>query len=181
MTTLDPRGGFLTALAAAREEGLKEFRGLLGENARDNLDAMVERRRVQHAHTGSDGTAFGLVGAVNQPRDASLHQRSCTHGARFDRHVDRRAQESVIAGPSGGLPQGDHFSVSRGIAIRDGAIARGCKNLIFHHDERANRHFSAKCGSLGLNDGQVHEFQVGHGCGGAWPEAGIRYSTIMTS
>ncbi len=65
------------------------------------------------------------------------------------------------------------------IAIGDGAITSGGNNPAIHHNHGPDGHFAAQRGGLRLRDGQMHVFEIVHGC--VAEEAGITYSTSMTS
>ena len=165
--------------AAGGEKRLQQLHGLPGQNPRSNFDAMIQGRSVEHLQARANGAALGIVGAVNQPRDARLHQRARAHGAGFDGHVQRGAVEAMISGLQGGFAQGHHFGVRRGIAIGNGAIAGRRDNPVLDHDQRADRHFAAQGRGSRLIQRQMHVFGVGHVCGVC--VGGIRYSTSMTS
>src|SRR5579859_2587212 len=61
-----------SALSARREEGLKDGGALRDEDAGRHLHLMIEARIGEDLEAGADSTALGVVGAVNQSRNAGL-------------------------------------------------------------------------------------------------------------
>src|SRR5258707_6122943 len=140
---------------------------------------MIERGCVEDLHTRANRATLRFVCAINQAGNACLNQRARAHGAWLDRHIDRCADESMIAGLTRGLAQSDDFRMRGRVTIGDGAIARGGENAFFQHNQGPHWYLPAERGRLRLNDCHMHVFKIDHGC--RCVEAGIKDSTSITS
>jgi hypothetical protein len=64
-----------------------------------------------------------IVGAIDDPLQARVNHSPRTHCTRFQRDVHLAFGQAMVAESTGSCPQGNHFRMSRGIAIRQVAIA----------------------------------------------------------
>ena len=72
------------SLAAVSEKGLQEFRATAREDASADFHAVIELRVVYHLQNRMYGAGLGIVCAVDQALDASVHQSAGAHRARLD-------------------------------------------------------------------------------------------------
>jgi len=128
---------------ASREKGLQQGSALSGENARSNFDLVIQRAAREHFETRTNRPAFGIIRAINDPRNARLNDSARTHAARFQRDVECRASHAVISQRLRRFADHDDFGVSRRIAVANGAIPRARENFSFMNDESANGNLSS--------------------------------------
>jgi len=82
--------------AAGAEKIAQKLPGfVLGANAVDN-GAMMTRRLGEKARTMLHGAAFRIGRRINEPVDARETDRSGTHGAGFEGHIQLGAHEPLI-------------------------------------------------------------------------------------
>ena len=148
-------------LAAFGEEGLEDSRAVGREDARRDFHLMVEAQVGEDFETGADGTALGIVGAVDEARDTRLDDGASAHAARLDGDVERRIGEAIIGEKASGFAKCDDFGVSGGVAIADGAIASTSENLAVMDEHGADGDFAC-CGCRArFSECFLHELNVG--------------------
>ena len=113
---------------------------------------------------GANGTAFWVIGPVDEARHTGLDDGACTHAARLDGDVERSISKTIVAEKAGGLAKDNHFRVGRGIIIANCAVARSSENLAVMNEHRADRNFAAcGCGTR-FTQGLLHELDVNFHC-----------------
>src|SRR6185437_9477794 len=133
-----------SALPPGGEECLQQRGGFIGANACRDFDAVVDSRMLEDGEARVHRASLGIVGAVNEPRDARLQNRARTHRARLDCHVKSGPQQAMIPNRRSGGAQRNHFRMRRGIAIRDRAVG-GARNDAFPEpDNAADRHLPSR-------------------------------------
>ena len=75
------RCGESNCLAAFGEKRLDYGGAISGQDASGDINLVVEARVGEDFEAGVDGAAFGVVGAVNKARDASLDDGTRAHAA----------------------------------------------------------------------------------------------------
>ncbi len=121
---------------------------------------MVESRVGKHFKAGADGSAFGIVGAIDEARDARLDDCACTHAARLDGDVERGIGKTVVGQEAGGLAQNDNLCVSCWVVVADGAVAGTGEDLAIVDEHGADRDFAGyRCGAR-FGQGFLHELDV---------------------
>jgi len=103
---------------------------------------MVEARTGKDFEAGADGAALGVVGAVDEARDAGLNDRAGAHAAGLDGDVEPRVREAIIAEEAGGFTKDDDFSVRGWIVVADGSIAGTRENLSIVNQDGSDGHFA---------------------------------------
>src|SRR5450755_982351 len=83
--------------AQAREEAAQEGRALGGQQARNDLDAMVEAFVVEQGVECADGAGLRIVAAEVEPADARVDERARAHGTRLHRDVEVGVGEAPAA------------------------------------------------------------------------------------
>lgn len=159
-------------LAAGGEEVTEQQRSGVSEDAAGDFDAVVQGVVIEDGELGSDGAAFGIVGAVDEALDAGLDDGAGAHGAGFDGDVQRCAEQAVIAEAERRFAKRNDFCVGSRVGIRNGAIAGPGKDVAARDHNRANWDFAA-CGSVaglverGLHEGDVRWWRLSH-VGSEW-------------
>ena len=114
--------------------------------------------------TGAEGATLGIVGAVDESRDASLNDRTGAHGAGLERDVKSGVGKAVVAEDSRGLAQDDDFGMRGGVIVAYGAIAGAREVRIVANEHRADGDFAGVGGRASLLQSKAHEMEiVGHG------------------
>ena len=75
-----------------REEPPKQSCALLGEHTRFTYQPMIQRRMLSDVEDGPRRARARIGRGVDQTFDPSMNHRAGTHGARLERHVQRRVQ-----------------------------------------------------------------------------------------
>src|SRR5712664_3166260 len=105
----------MRGLTARSEERLDDGGAVGGEDAGGDFNLMVEARVGKDLEAGADGAAFGIVGTVDEARDAGLDDGARAHAAGFDGDIECGTSEAVVAKKAGGFAQGDDFGVGGGV------------------------------------------------------------------
>ena len=138
----------LWSLAAGGEKRLHYGGAFWREDAEFDLDSMIQCGMIEDLQARAHGATFGIIGAIHQASDARLNHCARAHGARFDRDVERRTDEAVIAEGARRGTQGHDFSVRGGIGVSDGAIGGLRDEAAFEHDYGADGNFTGSgCGA----------------------------------
>src|SRR5260370_39118163 len=124
-----PLGLGCAKLTAFCEERLEDGGAVGGEDAGRDFYLMVEARVGEDFEAGVDGTALGVVGTVDETRNAGLDDRASAHATGLDGDVERGISEAVVAETAGGFAQGDHVRGVNGVAIAERAGARAGEGI----------------------------------------------------
>ncbi len=147
-------------LSAIREEGLDCSSAILSKHAGGYFNSMIETLVGEDFEARSDSAPFGVVGAVDQPRNARLDDCPGAHATGLDRGIKRRVRKPVIPEGAGRFAQDDDFSVRCGIAVADGAVAGTSNDGAVPHQKRTDRHFAGHSRSARFLERLLHEFDV---------------------
>jgi len=151
-------------LAAFSEKRLDDGGAVGGEDAGSDFHMMVEVRVGQDFEAGADPATFGIVGAIDEPRDTSLDDGARAHAAGLDGDVERGISKAVVAKKAGGFAKGDDFGVSGGVAVADRAVTGKSEDLAVMDEHGADGDFAG--GSRGACFGErcLHELDVSFHC-----------------
>src|SRR6266404_1738904 len=138
-----PRNGEGNLLSARGEKRLEHGGGFGGEDACGDFDLVVEARIGKDFEAGADGAALGVVGAIDETRDAGLNDRTGAHAAGLDGDVQGGVSETIVAEAAGGFTKHDDFGVSGRVIVADGAITGARKNLSVVNQNGADRHLAS--------------------------------------
>src|ERR1700693_4479097 len=105
-TVLDLASERLTTVS---KERLQHFRAATGQHSAANLHLMIQLRMVQDCHHRTHCASFGIVRAVHQAPDASMHHRAGAHGARLNCNKELTVFQTVVINGCSGFAQGDDF------------------------------------------------------------------------
>src|SRR6516225_7096690 len=133
-------------LATLLEEIFQQFPGRRFGEAAIDLRPMMAARRSKKLHAIFDRPALGVGSAIIEAANPCERQRGCAHGAGLERDIDITAIETLGAEPTGGVTDGDHFGVRRGVAVGQRAIAGARNHLLAAHQHTADRHLVASAG-----------------------------------
>jgi hypothetical protein len=131
-----------------------------GEDAGGDLHLMVEARVGKDFEAGADSATFGIVGAVDEARNAGLDDGARAHAAGLDGDVERGIPKAVVAKTACALTKDDHFGMGRGVAIADGAIARAGENPALVDEHSTDGNFAGFGGGTSFREGFLHELDV---------------------
>ena len=110
---------------------------------------------------GTDGTAFGVLCAVNKARNASLNHGTGAHGAGLKRDIESGAGEAVVGKGASGCPKDDDFSVSGGVVVANGAVAGTGDDFVFVDEDCADGDFTGLGGGAGFVERELHVVEIG--------------------
>src|SRR5215469_9256377 len=145
------------ALATLLEEILQQLpRGRFSQPAID-LRSMMAARRSKKLHAIFDGPALGVGSAIIEAANPCERQRGRAHGAGLERDVDVADVETLGAEPMGGVTDGDHLGVRRGVAFGQRAIAGARNHFLAAHQHTADRDLAASTGLTRLFEGHIHK------------------------
>jgi len=146
--------------AAFSEERLDDGGAVSGQNAGSDFYPVVEAGVGEDFEAGTDGTAFGIVGAEDKARDAGLDEGARAHAAGLNGDVQRSIRKAVVAKPAGRFSQTDDFGVGGGVAIAHGAIARTGKDLAVVDEQGADGDFAGLVSGTRFSECFLHELDV---------------------
>ena len=145
--------------AFVEEEVLHQLGTIIGEDAADQFGARMKRRTSRLA------TAIAALLIGSSEYDAaylSPVQRSGAHAAGFDGDIERGLGQVFTSEGIEGGGEGDHFSVSGGIAEFFGHVVTPGNDLVVHDHHGPDGHFIVLKGLPGFAQGQLHVVLVGH-------------------
>ena len=123
---------------------------------------MVEERGIGGLEFAADAAETEIAGAENQTGDARGHQGAGTHDAGFQRAVEGRAFQAVIAGDGGGFAEGQDFGVGGGVMTGDGGIRAASGDFAGRrHQHGTDGDLARERGLVGQAEGFAHELFVG--------------------
>ncbi|GAC1616572.1 MAG: hypothetical protein PVS2B2_10660 [Candidatus Acidiferrum sp.] len=146
--------------AAFGKEGEEEGGGFLGEDAGGDFHMVIEAGLGKDFEAGTDGAAFGFIGAIDQPSDARLDHGASAHNAGFEGDVEGGTGKAIVLEETGSFTKNDDFGVSGGIGVANGAIAGAGENFAFVNEDGADRNFTGSGGGAGFVQGEAHEMNV---------------------
>lgn len=131
-----------------------------GEDARGDFDLMIEARVGKDFEAGADRAALGIVGAIDEARDAGLDDGAGAHAARFDGDVERGIGEAIIAEQARSFAEDDDFGVGSGVIITDSAIAGAREDFAVVDNRGANGNLACGSRGQGFSERFLHELDI---------------------
>ena len=107
-----------------------------------------------------DRAGLRISGAIHNAADTSIHQRSSTHQARFQRDVERAIIEPPMPDHRSGITQRENFRVGGGVAGELAFVVPTCNDNSIAHDDRANRDIIVSQRGTSFFERDLHEFAV---------------------
>jgi hypothetical protein len=134
----------------------KHRAALIGEEAGDNFNSMVELRVVHDAEDAAAGSGFGVVGGVDEAGDAGVEDGSGAHGAGFEGDVESAAtffcKEAIVFERETGGAEGYDLGVGGGVAVAEDAVVAAGDDLSGGGDDDC-AYWDFACGLGGLGFG----------------------------
>ena len=106
----------------------------------------LRRGMVDDLHDAADGSGLGIARAVDQPRNARMHDRSGAHRAGLQRDVKLAAAEPVIAQRARGFAQRQNLGVRVGSLAEITWFQPRPTMLSLAHHHRADRNLARNFG-----------------------------------
>lgn len=101
------------------------------------------------------GTALWISRRENEPCHPGQADGACAHRTGFERDIERRAKQTLIAKLGRSFAQHENFGMGSRVPKLEGAIAIPGKDYTVRTDQnRANRHFLACSSRLGFGQCQ---------------------------
>lgn|GEM_PF-2634597 len=147
--------------AASGEEGLEERRGFVGEDSKDNFDAVIQARVREDFETRPDCAATRVVSTANEFCDTGLDHGASTHRTWLKRDVHRGTGKTVVVENVGGFTEDNDFGVSGGIVVANGPISGLRDDFVFADEKSADGDFSGGSGGAGFVESELHEIEIG--------------------
>ena len=122
---------------------------------------MIQLRVIYDFQNGMDRASLRVFGAVNQPPNARVDERSGTHRARLDGGVDLAVRQTMVAESSGRLAQGNNFGMGGGVVIQQVAVEAAPYGTIIANDYSSNRHLTGVQRALGEAQRLFHPDFIG--------------------
>src|SRR5579863_2728125 len=88
------------------------------------------------------GSSFGIVGAIYQASNASVHHRPGAHCTRFNCNKQITVSQAMVTNGCTSFAEGDDLGVSRGIRVDDIPVPSAADDLSVQDDDGADRDFS---------------------------------------
>ena len=85
-----------------------------------------------------------------------MHHGAGTHHTRFQRDVEHRAGEAVVALAGAGITQGADLGVGADILAADGPVPAFANHLLVAHQDSPDGHFAAFGSTPGQGQGLLH-------------------------
>lgn len=118
---------------------------------------MVAGGLGEEAHAIVDAAALGVFRAVIKPADAGKRDGGRAQRAGFERHVEVRARQPLLAERAGGLADDGDFGMGRHVVVGARAVAGLRHDRAVHDEHGADGHFAAFAGGAGLGQRDLHE------------------------
>ncbi len=156
----------MRGLAAGAEEVGEEGAALVGEQAGDDLDAVVELGVVHDAEDGAAGTGLGVGRGVDEAGDAGVEDGSGAHGAGFEGDVEGAAfvavDQAIVFEGAAGVAESDDLGVGGGVVVAEDAVLAAGDDLAAMDDDGADGDFAGGFGGTGFVDGGAEVGEIVH-------------------
>jgi hypothetical protein len=106
------------------------------------LHTMVQCRVVEYRTGAKDGPGSGLPSGKYEAPDSSVNQCATTHRARFQRHIEGCAWQSIITVPDARFSQYPDFGMGRGIVKFYLRVTAMGEHDFTARQYRTHRHFT---------------------------------------
>ena len=148
---VEPPRARVAGLAPAGAEEVDDHRpGLVGQQAADDLGAVVELRVVQDVHDAPRRAGLRVGRGVDHARDPGEHDRSRAHRARLQGHVERRVEDPPRADRGRRLAKGEHLGVGGRVLEQLALVVPDSDDLLVLDDDRPDGHVVVLERLLGL-------------------------------
>jgi hypothetical protein len=156
--------GSRSAAISLRSQPFKKLReyslALFFEHASDDLDTVVQTGFVRKVEHRSTRPRLRISRAEHEPRDPCQDNGPETHGARLERHKQRRIDQPPPAKSFRTFLDHDEFRMGRRILPGFAMIMSSSEDGSLMHEDRPDRDFSDGSALCGLFERRAHEHQV---------------------
>ena len=121
---------------------------------------MVESLVSDNVRQRTAKPGFGIPRAKHQRVQSAVDERSGTHGARFQRHVERRAFESPMTFTLRGIAERHDLGMRQGIAVDFPSIVAATDDFAVFDDNRTHRDVTMSKSFIGLLQGHEHPARI---------------------
>jgi hypothetical protein len=135
---------------------LQDFRAAPRQYSPTDFHFMVQLRVVQDLHDRMHSPCRGVVRAIDQPPDSGMHQRTRTHGARFNCNKEVAVFQTMVANGGTGFTQGYDLGMRRGIRILDITIPSTPHDSPIPYHDGTDWNFSLLQSALGAAQSLFH-------------------------
>jgi len=118
-------------LPAASKKLLQQLGAFSSQDPATDLHAVVQAGMIQNLKHGMNRARFRVIRSVNQPLQASMHHRSCTHRARLNCNKELAVSQAMVTDVLTSLTQRDDLGVRGGIGVGEIAIPSSSDDLAF--------------------------------------------------
>ncbi len=144
-------------LAFLDEEPLQQRRRFFSTDAAVDFWRVVTGRLREYARAMFDAAALGIAGPKVKPPHARERDSRRAHGTGLKRHIEIAARKPLLTKGRAGRPDRDNFGVRGWVGQFTRAVTSfGEDFAIRPNNDRANRHFAARCGGKSLRQRHVH-------------------------
>jgi large subunit ribosomal protein L28 len=134
----------------------------------------MQRGLVEQAGAVGDGSAFGVVGPIIEPRDAGVGDGARTHRAGFKGHPQLASGQPVVAHRRRSFAQSDDFGMGRGVVAFERTVRAAPDNLPVLDHDGTHGYFAGRGGLPCKYQRFFHHFAgFGQGHGLALPDNGV--------
>ena len=157
------KSGHQRAAATRGEKARQQTAALLCQHTTNSYGVVIEARFGEQVDHAAGRARLGVPRAEHNAIDACMQDRANTHGAGFQRYVQRTTRQAVIAQAGSGIAQRHDLGMGGGIVPADRLIEAATDNITVPHDHGTYRHFTG-CTSLACQiKRQPHESAIVHG------------------
>ncbi len=133
---------------------------LVLQNAGGNFYSMIQETGIANAEVRFDRPRTFIARAVNQSFYSRLYQRTRTHNAGFDRRINDRIRDSIVAHLMGCITKRDDLRMGSRILICDGPVPSNRQNLFVNDDACADRNLATFARVMRRSDRLTHPLRV---------------------
>ena len=139
---------------------MQEGGRVFGEEAGSDFDLVIQLGAGEQLKAGTEGTAFGVVGGVDEVGNPRLNDRTGAHGAGLEGNVEDGVGEAVVAEEARGFTEDDQFGVGGGVIIADGAIAGAREDDIVVDEHGADGDLAGGGRGAGFVESKLHIVKI---------------------
>jgi len=123
---------------------------------------MIQVRILGQVEDAAASTAAWIGCRIENPGHARMNQRSCTHGARFQRDVEGRVQQPIISERRARSAQNEYLRVCARVVQRNRRVTRFGEHDAVRADEHGpHRYLTRVSGAPSEDQRTFHEARVG--------------------
>lgn len=145
-----------SGFSVASEEGFQELGGFFGQDAGDDVEAVVEAWVGAELIEGACAAHFGVWGAVDQALDAGVDQGAGAHGTGLKGDGQGAVLEAPGAQFACGFAEGEDFGVGGGVLKRFAEVVGLGQDFVAAVDHGADGNFASGGGFFGLGQSTGH-------------------------